>query len=116
MAVELRHRTIATNGIRLHAVEAGPADGRLLILLHGFPELWASWRRHIEPLAAAGFRVLVPDQRGYNLSDKPRGIASYRLDRLARGVVDQPDDVAGQPIEAVGGDAASVLAWSATTG
>ncbi|HLX09392.1 MAG TPA: alpha/beta fold hydrolase [Thermoanaerobaculia bacterium] len=111
MAVELRHRTIATNGIRLHAVEAGPADGRLLILLHGFPELWASWRRHIEPLAAAGFRVLVPDQRGYNLSDKPRGIASYRLDRLARDVVGLIDDAGRERACLVGHDWGGAVAW-----
>src|ERR1700726_3792946 len=71
MPIELRHRVIATNGVRLHAVEAGPPEGRLLILLHGFPEFWYGWHRHIETFAAAGYRVLVPDPRGYHLSDKP---------------------------------------------
>jgi pimeloyl-ACP methyl ester carboxylesterase len=108
---ELRHRTIATNGIRLHAVEAGPADGRLLILLHGFPELWLGWRRQIEPLAAAGFRVLVPDQRGYNLSDKPRGVGSYRLDRLARDVVGLIDDAGRERACLVGHDWGGAVAW-----
>ena len=65
------HATISTNGIRLHVVEAGPGDGPLVILLHGFPEFWYGWRHQIGPLAEAGFRVLAPDQRGYNTSDKP---------------------------------------------
>src|SRR4029077_19435733 len=53
----------------LHYVEAG--DGPLIVLLHGFPESWFGWRRQIAPLAAAGFRVVAPDTRGYNLSSKP---------------------------------------------
>jgi pimeloyl-ACP methyl ester carboxylesterase len=111
MAIELRHRTVATNGIRLHAVEAGPADGRLLILLHGFPELWHGWHRQIEPLAAAGFRVLVPDQRGYNLSDKPRGVASYRIDQLARDVIGLIDDAGRERASIVGHDWGGAVAW-----
>jgi pimeloyl-ACP methyl ester carboxylesterase len=111
MAIELRHRTIATNGIRLHAVEAGPLNGRLLILLHGFPELWYGWHRQIEPFAAAGFRVLVPDQRGYNLSDKPRGIASYRLDRLAQDVVGLIDDAGRERACLAGHDWGGAVAW-----
>lgn len=87
MDIDLRHRTIPTNGIHLHAVEAGPEDGRLVILLHGFPEFWYGWRKQIGPLAAAGFRVLVPDQRGYNLSDRPRGVRPYNLDDLALDVI-----------------------------
>ena len=61
--------------VRLHYVEAG--DGPLVVLLHGFPEFWYGWRLQIEPLAAAGFRVVAPDLRGYNLSSKPDGAAAY---------------------------------------
>ena len=85
MPVEFRH--IETNGVALHAAAAGPADGPLVVLLHGFPEFWYGWRRQIAPLAAAGLRVVAPDQRGYNLSDKPAGAAAYALDRLADDVV-----------------------------
>lgn len=81
--MELEHYHFDLGEVTLHTVAAGPADGPLVVLLHGFPELWYGWRRQIEPLAAAGFRVLVPDQRGYNLSDKPRRVSAYRLDRLA---------------------------------
>ena len=73
--------------VSLHCVEAGSAEGPLAILLHGFPEFWYGWRRQIGPLAAAGLHVVAPDQRGYNLSDKPAGIAPYTLDRLADDVV-----------------------------
>src|SRR5579872_6661067 len=111
MPIELRHRIVATNGVRLHAVEAGPPEGRLLILLHGFPELWYGWHRHIEAFAAAGYRVLVPDQRGYNLSEKPRGVASYRLDRLAADVVGLIDDAGRERACLAGHDWGGAVAW-----
>jgi epoxide hydrolase 4 len=111
MPIEPRHRVIATNGVRLHAVEAGPPEGRLLILLHGFPEFWYGWHRHIEAFAAAGYRVLVPDQRGYNLSDKPRGVASYRLDRLAEDVVGLIDDAGRERACLAGHDWGGAVAW-----
>ncbi|MBE0699553.1 MAG: alpha/beta fold hydrolase, partial [Anaerolineaceae bacterium] len=63
--------------VRLHVVTAGPKDGPLLILLHGFPEFWYGWRSQISYFAGLGWRVLVPDQRGYNLSSKPAGVESY---------------------------------------
>src|SRR6266540_7476416 len=82
---------LRANGVTLHAAAAGPADGKLVILLHGFPEFWYGWRRQIAPLAAAGLRILAPDQRGYNLSDKHAGIAAYRLDTLADDVLGLAD-------------------------
>ena len=78
---------LKTNGITLHAALAGPAEGTLVVLLHGFPEHFYSWRKQIRVLAEAGFRVLAPDQRGYNLSDKPPHIRDYRLDLLALDIV-----------------------------
>ena len=64
------HRQAVVNGVRLHYVEAG--RGRLVVLLHGFPEFWYSWRRQIPALTEAGFRVVAPDLRGYNQSERPR--------------------------------------------
>ena len=107
----LRHLTLATHGVRLHAVEAGPEDGPLLILLHGFPEFWYGWRRQIGPLAAAGFRVLVPDQRGYNTSDKPRSVAAYGLDELALDVVGLIDATGVEKACVVGHDWGGVVGW-----
>jgi len=108
---EIRHRTLAANGVRLHAVEAGPEDGPLLILLHGFPEFWYGWRQQIGPLAAAGFHVLVPDQRGYNLSGKPRRVSSYNLDRLARDVLGLIDGAGVEKARVVGHDWGGVVSW-----
>jgi pimeloyl-ACP methyl ester carboxylesterase len=70
--------------VRLHYVEAG--EGPLVVLLHGFPEFWYGWRAQIEGLSAAGFRVVAPDMRGYNLSSKPEGVAAYDLDLLAADI------------------------------
>ncbi len=97
--------------LRLHAITAGPEDGPLVILLHGFPELWFSWRHQIEPLAAAGFRVVAPDQRGYNLSDKPQGLAAYCLDRLAEDVLDLIHACGRERAFVVGHDWGGVSAW-----
>jgi epoxide hydrolase 4 len=72
--------------VRLHYVEAG--DGPLVVLLHGFPEFWFSWRFQIPALVAAGFRVVAPDMRGYNLSSRPSKVAAYDIDRLAADVRD----------------------------
>src|SRR6201981_1163810 len=71
---------------RLHYVEAG--EGPLVVLLHGFPEFWYAWRQQIGPLAAAGFRVVAPDTRGYNLSSKPDGVAAYDIGLLAADIRD----------------------------
>src|SRR5512142_2458280 len=68
--MKLKHNYIETNGVRLHVVQAGPKSGIPVILLHGFPEFWYGWSKQIPALAEAGCRVIVPDQRGYNLSDK----------------------------------------------
>ena len=72
---ELREGYAEVGDVRLHYVEAG--DGPLIVLLHGFPEFWFSWRLQIAPLAAAGFRVLAPDLRGYNLSSRPADVEAY---------------------------------------
>jgi pimeloyl-ACP methyl ester carboxylesterase len=107
----VRERSVLTNGVRLHVVEAGPEDGPLLILLHGFPEFWYGWHKQIEPFAAAGYRVLVPDQRGYNLSDKPRGLAAYNLDQLALDVVGLIDEAGREKAYLAAHDWGGAAAW-----
>lgn len=103
------------NGVKLHIAEAGPADGPLLILLHGFPEFWFGWRSYIGPLAQQGYRVIVPDQRGYNLSGKPKGAMAYRLDTLADDVVGLAQAYGHSRFRLVGHDwGASVAWWTAT--
>ena len=99
--------------IALHAVAAGPKDGAVVVLLHGFPEFWYGWHKQIEPLVAAGFRVIVPDQRGYNLSSKPTGIASYALSELVSDVIAIADQLGQRKIFLAGHDWGAAVAWSA---
>lgn len=97
--------------VRLHVVSAGPADGPLVILLHGFPECWYGWRHQVGPLAAAGYRVLAPDQRGYNLSDKPGRLGAYGLDHLAADVAGLVDAAGAKRVAVVGHDWGALAAW-----
>src|SRR5438105_13435145 len=82
--IELREGYAEVGDATLHYVEAG--DGPLIVLLHGFPEFWYGWRLQIEPLVAAGFRVVAPDARGYHLSSKPEGFKDYAVDLLAADI------------------------------
>jgi epoxide hydrolase 4 len=98
---------------QLNAVTAGPEHGPAVILLHGFPEFWYSWRKQIEPLAEAGFRVIVPDQRGYNLSSKPGRIRDYRMSELTADVIAIADQIGQEKICLAGHDWGAAVAWSA---
>jgi pimeloyl-ACP methyl ester carboxylesterase len=111
MASNFESARLPANGIVLHTVMAGPADGPLVILLHGFPEFWYGWRHQLGPLGVAGLRVAAPDQRGYNLSDKPAGIAAYRLDVLADDVLGLADALGHARFAVVGHDWGGVVAW-----
>ena len=103
------HREALVNGLRLHYVEAG--EGPPVILLHGFPDFWYSWRMQIPALARAGSRVLAPDLRGYNLSEKPAGVASYRLPLLLDDVVGLIRHAGAERAAVVGHDWGGVIAW-----
>jgi pimeloyl-ACP methyl ester carboxylesterase len=107
----LQHQQTATNGIQLHVVTAGPQDGPLVLLLHGFPEFWYGWRHQIPQLAAAGLRVWAPDLRGYGDSNKPPAIADYNVDTLAADVVGLIDAAGCERACIVGHDWGGVLAW-----
>jgi pimeloyl-ACP methyl ester carboxylesterase len=107
---DLRHGYAELDTVRLHYVEAG--SGPLVVLLHGFPEFWFAWRAQIGALAAAGFRVVAPDMRGYNLSSKPVGIASYALPLLAADVRDLIAERGGADgARLVGHDWGGLVAW-----
>jgi pimeloyl-ACP methyl ester carboxylesterase len=103
------------NDVTLHVAEAGPDDGPVVLLLHGFPEFWFGWRNQIAALAAAGFHVVAPDQRGYGMSDKPQGVAPYDLDALAGDVLALAAHYTREPIRLVGHDWGAVAAWWTTT-
>jgi len=105
------HQYIETNGIRLHILQNGPEEHPIVILLHGFPEFSYGWKQQIPCLASAGYRVWAPDQRGYNLSEKPDGIASYSLDELAADVVGLINATGQKQVFLVGHDWGAAVAW-----
>jgi epoxide hydrolase 4 len=98
------------DGIRLHYVEAG--EGPLVVLLHGFPEFWYGWRCQIPALAQAGLRVVAPDMRGYNLSDKPPGWRAYGIDLLTGDIADVIRDLGEERAYVVGHDWGAAVAYA----
>jgi pimeloyl-ACP methyl ester carboxylesterase len=103
------HREAVVNNVRLHWVEAGA--GRPVLLLHGFPQFWWMWRGQIQPLADAGFRVIAPDLRGYNLSDKPSGVDAYRMEHLVADVEGLIRQTGVERAHVVGHDWGGLIAW-----
>ena len=109
--MELEESFIQTNGIRLHVVQAGPKSGVPVLLLHGFPETWRCWIRQVPALVEAGFRVILPDQRGYNLSEKPKGINKYHVNELVGDVLGLIDALDYEKVNLVGHDWGAIVAW-----
>jgi pimeloyl-ACP methyl ester carboxylesterase len=110
VGIELREGTAEIGDVSLHYVEAG--DGPLIVLLHGFPEFWFGWRLQIAPLAAAGFRVVAPDTRGYNLSSKPEGFEAYGVDLLAADIHGLIGELGAESARLVGHDWGGSIAWT----
>jgi pimeloyl-ACP methyl ester carboxylesterase len=112
--MELRHRQAVVNDVRLHYVEAG--SGPLIVLLHGFPEFWWSWRLQIPALVEAGYHVVVPDQRGYAESEKPGDWRAYGIETLAADVAALiRDELGEQRAFVVGHDWGATVAWMVAT-
>jgi pimeloyl-ACP methyl ester carboxylesterase len=109
--VEIRHRTVPTNGVELALFEAGEPGAPVVVLSHGFPECAYSWRHQMAPLAEAGFHVLAPDQRGYGFSTAPKDVAAYHADELAADLLGLLDDVGAQDAVFVGHDWGALLVW-----
>lgn len=105
----LRANFAQEGDVELHYIEAGPADGPPVILLHGFPEYWYTWRFQIAALADAGYRVFAPDQRGYNLSEKK---GPYNLETLAHDIAHFQDAVGIEKSIIVGHDWGGITAWA----
>ena len=108
----IRFSFITANGVTLHCAEAGPDDGPLVVLLHGFPEFWFAWREYFQPLAEQGFRVVAPDQRGYNLSSKPERAEAYRLEVAAADVFGLADVLGRDRLHVVGHHWGAAVAWT----
>jgi pimeloyl-ACP methyl ester carboxylesterase len=106
---EIRHRFVDTNGIRMHIAEAG--EGPLVVMCHGFPESWYSWRHQLVALAEAGFHAVAPDQRGYGQTDQPAAIDDYTLLHLVGNIVGLLDALGAPTAVIVGHDWGAPVAW-----
>ena len=108
---EVDFHFVETTGIRLHVAAAGPEEGELVVLLHGFPEFSYGFHHQMEELAASGYRVVAPDQRGYNLSDKPERIEDYTIDQLRDDIVGLIEAFGETSAFIVGHDWGGAVAW-----
>jgi len=109
-STQLREGYAEVGDMRLHYVEAG--DGPLVVLLHGFPEFWYGWRDQIAPLAAAGYHVVAPDLRGYNLSSRPNGTKHYAAARIAEDITALIHELGDESAILVGHDWGGTVAWT----
>src|SRR2546426_10969542 len=107
---DISHRSIQTNGIKMHLAEAG--DGPLVILLHGFPELWYSWRHQLPALAGAGYRAVAPDMRGYGESSIPEEIEAYDVLTLGEDLLGLLDDLGEERAVFVRHDWGGNVTWN----
>lgn len=108
---QLEHHILQVNGIDLSLYSAGPETGRPVWLLHGFPECWHSWRQQIAPLAAAGYRVLIPEMRGYGQSSAPRDPAAYDVLTICADIQAAMDQLGQRQVCVVGHDWGAPIAW-----
>lgn len=107
----VKHRTVETNGIRMHVAEQGA--GSLVVLCHGFPESWYSWRHQLPALAEAGFHAVAPDMRGYGQTDRPEEIEKYTLLHLVGDMVGLLDALGAESAVIAGHDWGAPVAWHA---
>jgi len=108
---DVTHRMIETNSIRLHVAEQG--EGPLVILCHGFPECWYSWRHQLPALAKAGFRAVAPDLRGYGRSDRPEEVEKYTILHDIGDIVGLVDALGAKQAVIAGHDVGAPIAWQA---
>lgn len=101
----------AVNGVDLHVVAAGDPADPLVVLLHGFPEFWYGWHESVAPLVDAGYRVLVPDQRGYGRSEKPGNVRDYRVTELVADIAALVATEDRETAHVVGHDWGAIVAW-----
>lgn len=113
MTSAVDHVFVEAGELRMHAAVAGPSDGRVVLLCHGFPESWYSWRHQLSALAEAGYRVIAPDQRGYGQTDAPPDVAAYSQLHLAGDLVGLLAALGVESATVVGHDWGAPVAWHA---
>jgi len=114
----VRSRPMAIESIELpvgsftfQALAAGPPDGPVVLLLHGFPESSAEWRHQLDSLAAAGYRAVAPDQRGYSPGARPSGVDAYSIDHLVADIIAIADELGARRFHLVGHDWGAIVSW-----
>lgn len=106
----IEHRSVEANGINIHIAEKG--QGPIILFLHGFPELWYSWRHQIHALASLGFRAVAPDLRGYGDTDAPADATSYTSLHVVGDIIGLLDAIGADRVFVVGHDWGALMAWS----
>lgn len=107
------HRMVSVNGITMHIAEKGPKEGPFVLLLHGFPDLWYTWRHQISGLSSLGYHAVAPDLRGYGDSDSPESFSEYTCLNVVADLVALLDTVAGdqEKVFLVGHDWGAIIGW-----
>lgn len=109
---KIEHRTVSVNGINMHIAEIGDPTKGTILFLHGFPELWYSWRHQLLSLSSAGYRAVAPDLRGYGDTDAPPSAASYTAFHVVGDLVALLDLLAVEQVFLVGHDWGALIAWN----
>jgi pimeloyl-ACP methyl ester carboxylesterase len=108
----ITYQYVGVNGIELYVAFAGPPEGEPVILLHGYPDASFAWREQMAALAGENFYVIAPNQRGYNLSDKPEGVDSYRMDLLVSDIIGLADGLGFEKFNLAGHDFGGIVSWN----
>jgi pimeloyl-ACP methyl ester carboxylesterase len=102
---------LAASGLEFRVLQEGPAEGRLVVFLHGFPQSAGEWRAELDALARAGYRTVAPDQRGYSPGARPSGVEAYHVDHLVADVLAICDQLGAERFDVVGHDWGAIVAW-----
>lgn len=111
-SMDLLHKYYQVKNVQLHVVEAGNREGEILLLLHGFPEFWWGWRHQISYFVEKGYRVVMPDQRGYNLSSRPAGKEQYKMEELSSDIALLIPQLNREKVYLAGHDWGGAVAWA----
>jgi pimeloyl-ACP methyl ester carboxylesterase len=107
----IEHRTVEVNGIKMHVAEKGNKDGQVVLFLHGFPELWYSWRHQIDALSSLVYRAVAPDLRGYGDTEAPSSVSSYTIFHLVGDIVALIDSLGVDQVFLVAHDWGAIIGW-----
>jgi pimeloyl-ACP methyl ester carboxylesterase len=110
--MEIKHSDYDFGGVTLHVAEAGNPNGKVIIFLHGFPEFWYGWHKQLDYFTDKGYRVMAPDQRGYNGSSKPKGVKAYTIEKLTGDIIGLIQQATAEKVYLVGHDWGGAVAWA----